>query len=642
MKLRNPAARAHTTSNQARLAPQAPSANRKTRAVAVELPSASGHTDVDEENLSPATRFRRSEGPCVLYSTIPLISRIFPVGHVAVMNSTRSLVYELRAWPLIPTQNAVWVLEGRNDISLPILFGRPVKALPLAVPREHWAAFDEALEEETQKWKYRMHKGPRSNCHTFICDVLNNTHKRVGGEGEPYVSVALGFNIITHGITLRKSHATTFWGAVKNEFDKAMQSCIESIVGLDRRHRKMVNETVTQFPLLNRLCFFFLTRDGRKKLADLAQTLEDRISEALESTFCYEDLFGADTDGDEVGQVGEVECTAMPRRPLRQTSAVASGAQPDSQSAMQSRSRTPSRPRHRHTGSLSWRAGQIPQALHPNLSNEAHETKATEHVNSLRVEEDDQPTSLGAAALNTIWSALAKVRSLWRRVPEPGQSPSPDRYLSESQQPTIRVRRVVARTAEEQKDTQAPVGMLNEEDVLSTALGLETIEIHEASEQGRAEIDISSSETEWAKLRRPRNVPATPAAASARLQQYLPLPNPEDLTLRQLVLLLTSKRIETLRTYRQSHMYQPKTAAQIKGRTAPQKTLYAKTFEEMKQISKLTIPEVLTASSSEALRGESNLPSEPATMPHARVLEKIHRYSSSVKLNLTKDVNTVD
>jgi len=89
-------------------------------------------------------------GPCVLYTDIPFISRMFKVfGHVAVTNSDRTRIYELRAWyahmlfanryqlklasktaikttsytlificialyfrPCLASNNSVWVMEG--------------------------------------------------------------------------------------------------------------------------------------------------------------------------------------------------------------------------------------------------------------------------------------------------------------------------------------------------------------------------------------------------------------------------------------------------------------------------------------------------------------------------------------------------
>ncbi len=218
------------------------------------------------------------EGPCVLYSDIPFISRMLPVGHVAVMSSDRSRVYELRAWPFLPTRNAIWVLEGKNSLTEPILFGRPIRALPLRIPREHWAHFDAALEEERHKWRYRRHCGPRSNCHTFICDVLNNTHMRAGGGNEePYNSVILGFNVAAAAIPLRQRPNRNIYEAVRNEVTKAMQCFLETVVGMSQHHRRMMNPTVTQFPVLNRICFFLLTSEGRDEVRNLVDAVQDKV-----------------------------------------------------------------------------------------------------------------------------------------------------------------------------------------------------------------------------------------------------------------------------------------------------------------------------------------------------------------------------
>lgn len=118
-----------------------------------------------------------SSGPCILYTEIPYLSRFLRiVGHIAVTNSDRTKIYELRAWPLLGTNNSVWVLEGRGDVVSPILFGRPRKMLPVALPPGADAAWDDALEEEAVRWRTRRHLVSLLSSHVFISSEQLSHH----------------------------------------------------------------------------------------------------------------------------------------------------------------------------------------------------------------------------------------------------------------------------------------------------------------------------------------------------------------------------------------------------------------------------------------------------------------------------------
>jgi hypothetical protein len=143
-----------------------------------------------------------------------------------------------------------------SGILKPILFGRPSKCLPLNVPRELYADYDAALEAELAVWRTRMHLGPRSNCHTFICDALNNMHRRAGGTGEPYTTLKLGIAVFANAIPTRPRARRSIAAAVLHDTRKVWHSLVESLVGLhsqlQRSGRRQLNRVPAQsyVPLL--------------------------------------------------------------------------------------------------------------------------------------------------------------------------------------------------------------------------------------------------------------------------------------------------------------------------------------------------------------------------------------------------------
>ena len=130
----------------------------------------------------------------------------------------------------------------------PILFGRPSKCLPLGVPPSLYAEYDAALEEELELWQQRMHFGLRSNCHTFICDALNNMHRRAGGEGAPYTMIKLGLAVYTSSIEVRPRTQRNIAAAVTHDAGKALRSLVESIVGLRQELQSAARRQLNRIP----------------------------------------------------------------------------------------------------------------------------------------------------------------------------------------------------------------------------------------------------------------------------------------------------------------------------------------------------------------------------------------------------------
>jgi hypothetical protein len=175
-------------------------------------------------------------GPVVLYTDIPFLTRFIRcLGHVGITNWNRTKYFEVRAWPFFPTTNSIWILEGLQDISRPILFGKPTLYLPLQIPPQYAHLYDYSLEVTAVRWSTKAHKGVLSNCHSFICDVLNTMHHLTGGKGNPFTFLGLGLAVFSYGIPITQNlrHYPTFLHRLQSDFKKLYMSIIESGIGIN-------------------------------------------------------------------------------------------------------------------------------------------------------------------------------------------------------------------------------------------------------------------------------------------------------------------------------------------------------------------------------------------------------------------------
>lgn len=114
----------------------------------------------------------------------------------------------------------------------------------------------------------RRHLGPVSNCHTYMADVLNNTHRRMGGKGSPYTSSMIAFSIMARSVELRTGSTSdvrlSLWQRLRIALRKSMQCVIEAGLGLKegpRRSLLSTNNSITN-PSLYALCSFITAHRG--------------------------------------------------------------------------------------------------------------------------------------------------------------------------------------------------------------------------------------------------------------------------------------------------------------------------------------------------------------------------------------------
>jgi hypothetical protein len=58
---------------------------------------------------------------------------------------------------------------------------------------------------------HRHPQGIGSNCHSFVSDVLNNLHRRLGGVGEPHSFLSLVLAVHRQGVLLRPETGRWTW-----------------------------------------------------------------------------------------------------------------------------------------------------------------------------------------------------------------------------------------------------------------------------------------------------------------------------------------------------------------------------------------------------------------------------------------------